>query len=252
MPTLTTIAQELYAARRAVRPVALPTQRYPQLTLDEAYAIQRELVRCVGGTIRGYKIGFGRRDLASEHKQIGFGALLADMQGAPDGTIDSRRFVQLVSENEIAVVMGEDITSPIDDFNTFATKIAGIAGAIEMPDKCYQPFEAMTAVDLFANGAIAGAFIVGPAIPLAGVRLETIAVTTTRDDVVVDSGHYTNIPQSPLVSAHWLATELLRQGSSLRRGDVILTGSMGQAIPALPGRYTSRFTDLPPIHFQVV
>lgn len=252
MPNLTALAQELYDARCAVRPVGLLTPRYSGLTLDEAYAIQRDLVRRLGGAVRGYKIGFGRRDLRSEDKQIGFGALLADMQVAPDDMIESRRFVQLVSENEIAVVMGADITSPIDDLASFATKIAGIAGAIEMPDKCFEPFEAMTAVDLFANAAIASAFIVGPAVPLARVRLETIAVTTTRDDVVVDSGHYTNIPQSPLISAQWLATELLRQGSCLRRGDVILTGSMGKAIPALPGRYTSRFTDLPPIHFQVV
>lgn len=252
MTDIEAIAQELIQARKWVRPAKLPRQQNPKLTMDEAYAIQRRMVELLGGVVCGYKIGFGKRDLASPYKDIGFGALVSDMQIAVNDCVDSQKFVQLVSENEIAIIIGEDIKSPVSDIAAFKTKIAGVAGAIEMPDKNYQPFEAMTAYDLFANCAVAGAFIVGKSVPLESLALDTIQVTTTRNNEVVDTGNYHAIPRPPVDSAFWLASELQRRGSYLRRGDVILTGSMGKAIPALPGAYSSAFSGLPPIHFRVV
>ena len=113
-------AADLFSADENRRQIGLLTIRHPDMTLDDAYAVQAALVRrklAAGRKVIGWKIGLTSKAMQSA-LNIDIpdsGVLLDDMAFDNGATVPPGRFIQPRIEAEIAFVMkaplaGENVT----------------------------------------------------------------------------------------------------------------------------------------------
>src|ERR1017187_8093833 len=109
--TLTTLARELYDARKSRTQVRHFSRRYPQMTIEDGYAIQREWVKLEwadGRTIKGRKIGLTSRAMqqSSQIDEPDYAPLMDDMFFDNGSEIPFDRFVAPRIEVELAFILG--------------------------------------------------------------------------------------------------------------------------------------------------
>ena len=107
-------AQALFAAEKSHKQIGLLTRTHPEMTMDDAYAVQKALVALKiadGRRVIGWKIG-----LTSKAMQYALnidipdsGILFDDMHFEDGATVAAGRFIQPRIEAEIAFVMKADL-----------------------------------------------------------------------------------------------------------------------------------------------
>lgn len=219
-----------------------PVRQLPGIvSIDDAYAVQTELVRrrvAAGARRIGWKIGLTN---PAVQRQLGvdqpdFGVLLDDMR-VRDNTLESRRLIAPRVEAEIAMVLGEDLdsTEKIDDPAALRRSVAYLAAAIEVVDSRILDWD-ISIVDTVADNASSAAFVLGDQrVPLGDADLTTVPMSLKQDGVEISSGVGSNCLGDPLIAVAWLARTALRLGSPLRADDLLLTGALGPMAPVTPG-----------------
>ena len=104
-------------ARRTVTPIDRVTKAHPDITLDDAYAIQQawvDLQVANGASIRGHKIGLTSRAMqqAMRIDEPDFGALLDDMFLADGATVRAADYIDPKIEVELAFVLRDRLDAP--------------------------------------------------------------------------------------------------------------------------------------------
>ena len=92
-------ASRLYEAERTRTPIRQLSLQYPDMTIDDAYAVQRALVELKiadGRTVRGRKIGLTSKVMqrAVSISEPDYGALFDDMFFDDGGTVPANRFIR--------------------------------------------------------------------------------------------------------------------------------------------------------------
>src|SRR5208282_1476215 len=92
------LAAELAESERTRAPLEHFSKRFPALTIDDSYAIQREWIRLQRGDGRrpiGHKIGLTSRamQLASQITEPDYGSLLDSMQLRDGSEVQAARFI---------------------------------------------------------------------------------------------------------------------------------------------------------------
>ncbi len=106
-------------ARRTVTAIEPVTRRYPEMTLDDAYAIQAAWINLQvagGATIRGHKIGLTSRamQMAMQIDEPDFGALLDYMFLANGATVPTSDYLDPKIEVEFAFVLDRTLVAHED------------------------------------------------------------------------------------------------------------------------------------------
>ncbi len=225
-------ARELLDMRASRRVVSdLPPGLRPQ-TLTEAYAIQDRLVAALVAQAGGRCIGFKAactNEIAQAALQIDrpvFGRLMSQTTSPSGTTLAAHQFTHRVVEAEFAFRLGVDV-EPVAGGHTPATiseHIDALIPSIEIVDYRFESW-AVGALRVAADNAIHGWWIRGePVTDWRGHELAASAVSVTRDGELVTTGSGAAVLGHPLNVMAWLADELPRFGSRLRRGDVVTTG----------------------------
>ncbi len=243
-----TLAAELLEAERTREQTSLVSQRHPELTLDDAYAIQSALIarKLAEGRKRiGWKIGLTSRAMQS---QLGIdtpdsGVLLDDMLFAHGATIPATRFIQPRVEAEIAFLLAAPLAGEVTRDEVLAATEA-VAPALEILDTRIRRSDPATGatrtiIDTVADNAANGGLVLGEArhAPRAHDLRWTGAIVT-RNGTVEETGLGAGVLDDPVQGIVWLARRLARFGERLSPGDIVLSGSFIRAIEAPPG---SRF-----------
>jgi 2-keto-4-pentenoate hydratase len=134
-----------------------------------------------------------------------------------------------VAELEFAFRMAEDLAprNTLWRQEEVLERVASLHPAIEIPDSRYNRFERAGLAQLVADNACAHRFILGPA-ALAdwrAVNLATHKAQAIADGATVAEGLGANVLGDPRVALTWLVNELSRLGLTLRRGEVVTTGT---------------------------
>jgi 2-oxopent-4-enoate/cis-2-oxohex-4-enoate hydratase len=235
------LAAELFHAlsqRQTVPPLRL---RYPQLSIDDAYAISLGILarrERAGEHVIGKKIGVTSaavQDMLGVH-QPDFGFLTDRMQIANGGTVRIRdSMIQPRAEAEIALILGRALKGPGVTPQDVLGATAHIAPCFEVVDSRIANWD-IRIIDTVADNASCGVFVLGAerADPRP-LDLATLKVRVWKNERPLSEGLGSAVQGSPLASVAWLANTLGRYGVELKSGDIILSGSLVPLEPAVPG-----------------
>jgi 2-keto-4-pentenoate hydratase len=237
---MTGLASQLWHARRSGGVVHLSDVEHPK-NLDDAYAIQDEIVALRGQPSRGLKVGStsveAQRVLGTD--EPGAGLLLAPYVYECPASISIVPAHTPAVEGEFAVKLGRDLpprASPyaIDDV---ADAVAAVAGAIEVVGTRFSGGLAgkgrlLVTADCGANIAfVSGPWCDNP----RSLDLRRHPVTMTINGAVRGTGTGERALGDPMNVLMWLANRQSSRGRGLKAGEIISTGTCTGLDPVRPG-----------------
>lgn len=221
---------ETRTARRKLLP--LPPELRPA-DVEEAYAAQEaliELYRKDGrGAVAGAKIAITTpvmQQLMDIDQPCG-GAIFASMVHHAPAALRHADYGNIAVECEIALRLGADLPAPPFTRDAVAEAVESVMAAIELIDDCHGEYGAFDAIDLVADNAWNAGVVLGP--PVTDWRrldLPALSGTMSVGGKVVGSGFGRDAMGHPFEALAWLAETFARRGRPLRRGMVVITGSL--------------------------
>lgn len=240
------IARQLYGAEQDRVPIRQLSLDFPEMTIDDAYAVQRALVDLKiadGRTVKGRKIGLTSKVMQRSVSidEPDYGVLFDDMFVDDGGQVALGRFIRPRVEVELAFVLGAELTGPnvtlfdvlrASEFVTPALEILDARVQMSDPDTGHL----RTIVDTIAdNAANAGLVLGGRVVRPMDIDLRWVAALLLRNGVIEESGVAAAVLNHPGNGVAWLANRLAPRGVSLSAGEVILAGSFTKPVFAEPG-----------------
>jgi 2-keto-4-pentenoate hydratase len=208
--------------------------------LATAYAVQQSITQRKldqGARLVGRKVGL--TSLAVQ-KQLGvdspdFGALFDDMSVCDGEEIAWSRVIQPKAEAEIALVLEKDLKHEKHTVVDILAATGFALPAIEIVDSRIANWDIRLA-DTVADNASSGLFVLGTK-PVGLTRLDVVGcgMVMERRGEPVSTGAGAACLGNPLNAALWLADIMVRMGTPLRAGDIVLTGALGPMVAAAPG-----------------
>ena len=238
-------ADALLNAEKDRSQIGLLSLKHPQMTMDDAYAVQTQLMRAKlneGRRVTGWKIG-----LTSKAMQAALsidipdsGVLFDDMHFDNCGRVPKGRFIQPRIEAEIAFVMksplgGADVTR--DDVIN-ATDF--VAPSLEILDTRILRQDPETGqnrsiVDTIADNAANAGIVLGNERHPVTSDLRWVGAIVSKNGEVEETGLGAGVLNDPITSVVWLAKRMSEYGQQIEPGQVILSGSFIRPIECPAG-----------------
>jgi len=234
------LGAELHRALVSVTPIDPLVLRYPDLSIEDAYAVQLAMVShriAAGQRVVGKKIGVTSKVVMEMLKvnQPDFGHLLSGMAYSDGATISLSEFISPRAEGEVAFVMERDIQGPGLTNADVLRSIAYAMPCFEIVDSRIRDWK-ITIADTIADNGSSGAFVLGDRmVPPAALDLRNIGMVLERNGEIVGTGAGAAALGHPLNCVTWLANKLGEFGIPLKAGEVILSGSLSIMFPVKPG-----------------
>jgi len=240
-------------ARRTATPIDPVTRHHPDITLDDAYAIQAawtELELSAGAEIRGHKIGLTSRAMqqAMNIDEPDFGVLFDDMFVPSGATLRAADYIDPKIEVEFAFVLRDQLVphdldrdlSP-DDVYAATDHIVPALELIDARSHRVHPDDGRTrtVLDTISDNAADAGIVVGTermsvADARAG-RLRWSGAICSRNGVVEETGLGAGVLDDPVMGIVWLANRLNGIGIPLEAGETILAGSFTRPLDCRAG-----------------
>jgi 2-oxo-hept-3-ene-1,7-dioate hydratase len=244
--TIAALARELYTARKTRTALRHFSQRFPSMTIDDGYAIQRAWVALEigdGRTIKGRKIGLTSRAMqqASQIDEPDFAPLMDDMFFDQGSDIDADRFIAPRVEVELAFILDKPLKGPGVTLADVLAATEYVMPAIEIIDARIEQFDrdtkAMRKVfdtisDFAAN---AGIVLGGRRVKPTEIDLRWVGAILQKNGVVEETGLAASVLNHPATGVAWLANRIAPYGEQLDAGDVVLAGSFTRPTNAAAG-----------------
>ena len=233
-------AHALTEAARTGKFIAPLRETYEQLTIDDAYAIQRvntEQRLAQGRRIVGCKIGLTS---VAVQKQLGvdrpdFGMLFDDMGYGDSEPIPASILTQPKIEAEVAFVIGRDITVPNPGQLDVLNAIEYALPALEIVGSRIAKWD-IRITDTIADNASSSAFVVGSTPrKLSEFDLRLCGMVMERRGEPVSVGAGAACLGNPINAVVWLARTMASLGTPLKAGDLVLSGALGPMVGVTPG-----------------
>ena len=227
-----------YDAHRPGRIFGDPSFRLP---LDEAYAIQIQTAAlrvARGEAIGGYKIGCVSKAVQRQLNvdQPVFGHLFATEFYRSGVALDPAAFEFLAIEGELAVRVAEDIPNAAWLLADPTRLIASVFAVIELHNNVFRA-ATRTAQELIANNTMYAGVILPPIEPPLRDAFELVSnpISVFRNGELLGISTGGSIPGGPLASVLSIIRHLGSFGGTLRKGQILLTGSPLPLFPVEPG-----------------
>jgi 2-oxo-3-hexenedioate decarboxylase/2-keto-4-pentenoate hydratase len=225
---LNTIAEQLVAEHRD----GVKFHKFDGIAgLPDAYRVQDAYVAAIIGddAPAGYKIG-----LTSKRMQQ-----MCGIDQPICGTIFSRNvfrsgarlsladYGRLGLEFEICVRLGRDLDAGSGPFTPeqVGGAIDAVAAAIELVDDRHADYSALDINTLVADNSWNAGVVLGDFAP-PPARLDVLEGIAYQDGAELARGRGADALGHPFVPLAWLANHLAANGRGLRRGDIVMTGSI--------------------------
>lgn len=225
------IAEELYQAEKTGNPIKQLTIQYPDITVDEAYAIQlagRKLREADGRKVVGAKIGLTSKAMQHIYNvyEPDYGYILDDMVITENEPIKMSECQAPKVEAEIAFILKRPLEGPGVTVADVLRATAGVMPCLEIIDSRYEP-GAIKIQDTVADIASIGKVVLGGALtPVADIDLRYTGLVFEKSGEVISTAAGAAVLGHPAAAVAWLANKLSSYGVTLRKGDIVISGSL--------------------------
>lgn len=239
-------ATQLNQAEKSREQVRQLSLQHPEITIDDAYAIQRKWVEmklAEGREVIGHKIGLTSRAMqqSSQIDEPDYGTLLDDMLFQDGGDIPTDRFIVPRIEVELAFILAKPLKGPnVTIFDVYnATDY--VIPALELIDARSQSIDPDSGrprkvFDTISdNAANAGIILGGRPIKPSELDLRWVSAMMYRNGVIEETGVAAGVLNHPANGVAWLANKLAPYDVTLEPGQIILGGSFTRPVPARKG-----------------
>lgn len=237
--------------------VKVTAQLKPDLTVEEGYLVQQELVAmklAEGRKIIGPKMGLTSQ---AKMQQMGvdepiYGYVFDYMLIDNGGKVSLSDLIHPKVEAEIAFIIGEDIVGPGITGAQVLAKTESVLPALEIIDSRYENFN-FTLPDVVADNASTSRVVFGTTIKSPEqFELDLVGATLSINGELKELGAGAAVLGHPANAIAMLANMLAKKGDKIRKGDVILSGALTGAVLLEKGDVVSgKFDGLGEVSFTV-
>ena len=239
-------AQRLDQAEKTRKQIRQLSIEYPDITIDDSYAIQKawiEMKVARGRVVKGHKIGLTSKAMQSalDIDEPDSGVLLDDMFFDDGGLIPPDRFIATRIEAELAFIIKNRIAGPHCSMFDVLNATDFVVPALEILDTRVERVDPQTKAtrkifDTIADNASSSAYVLGTSprkLSAFDVRLCGMVMERRGEPVSVGAG--AACLGNPLNAVVWLARKMVEIGSPLRAGDLVLSGALGPMVTVAAG-----------------
>ncbi len=224
-------AERIVAIFRARQPIdILPAELIPD-DLDTAYQVREQfeaIERPRRGAVVGYKIGMTTpimQQLCGVDEPC-YGAMFASEIRQSPARVRVGDYCRVGIETEIAMRLGADL--PDGGGRTRVEEaVESCMAAIEVLEDLRHDYKRLSARSMVAGNVWNEGCVLG--VPVTDWRKLDLAAATSRLTIngkEIGGGKGADVMGNPLNALSWLADKLAADGRPLRRGMVVMTGSM--------------------------
>jgi 2-oxo-hept-3-ene-1,7-dioate hydratase len=244
--TILDLALQLDHAEKTRTQLRHFSRSYPEMTVDDGYAIQSEWLKlklAEGQVIKGRKIGITSRAMqrASQIDEPDYAPLMDTMFIESGQDIRADRFIAPRVEVELAFILNKPLKGPGVTLFDVLDATAYVSPALEIIDARIEQFDRETKAprkvyDTISDFAANAAIVLGgrPVRPL-DVDLRWVGALLYKNGAIEESGLAAAVLNHPATGVAWLANKIAPYDESLRAGDVILAGSFTAPVKAFAG-----------------
>lgn len=244
--TIDQVAVRLNVAERSREQIRQLSLEFAEITIEDAYAIQRAWVQlklAEGRKLVGHKIGLTSRamQVSSNITEPDFGALLDDMFFDEGSDIPFKRFIVPRVEVELAFILGKPLKGPNCTVFDVLDATEWVVPALEIIDARIHQVDPVSNVTrkvfdtISDNAANAGVVMGGRPVRPNDFDLRKIPAVLYRNGVIEESGVSAAVLNHPAKGVAWLANKLAAYDVTLEAGQIILGGSFTRPVAANPG-----------------
>ncbi|CAM4231037.1 2-oxopent-4-enoate hydratase [Kerstersia similis] len=239
-PLIQQLGAELYQALRQRQVIAPLTERHPDMSIEDAYAVQQamqQLRLADGERVVGKKIGVTSQAVMNMLGvyQPDFGWLTDGMVYNEGEPIAADSLIQPKAEGEIAFVLKKTLKGPGVTAADVMAATEGVMACFEIVDSRIRDWK-IKIQDTVADNASCGVFVLGDRlVDVRDVDLYTCGMVLEKNGEVVATGAGAAALGHPANAVAWLANTLGRLGIALEAGEVILSGSLAAMVPVKAG-----------------
>jgi 2-oxo-hept-3-ene-1,7-dioate hydratase len=232
-------ADTLIAAAKARKQAVQLSKTWPDITIEDAYAISSEVARrriAGGAKLIGHKVGLTSKAMqrSSQIDEPDYGHLLDDMMVPDGGRVPHENYCLPRVEIELAFVLGKPLKGPGIGLPDVLRATEYVVPAIEIVDARLQDQRKIfdTVSD---NGAAAGIVIGGRPVAPLDVDLRWVGGIMYRNSEIEETGVAAGVLGHPALGVAWLANKLGTLGVTLEPGHLVLAGSFTRVVFAKKG-----------------
>lgn len=240
------LAQSLEEAEHSRLPIGIFSHAHPDITIEDAYAIQREWMRikCASGRkVVGHKIGLTSKAMqdAVGIDEPDYGVLLDNMIEYDGSTIDTSRFRQPRIEVELAFILDKPLSGPNCTLLDVLDATRYVMPALEILDARLHRVDPVTkrgrkVMDTIADNAANAALVLGARpFRVHDFDLRWVAAMLYSNGQITETGVAAGVLGHPALGVAWLANRLAPYGETLAAGEIILAGSFTRMIDVAAG-----------------
>lgn len=251
------IASDFRKAEKTCEAIEPISKKHPELEIKDAYKIQ--LINVDKQISSGYKITGKKIGLTSLAMQNSLGVNqpdyghLFDIMEAKDNTITRNTLLQPKVEGEIAFILKKDLQGPDLTSEDVIEATDYVAASIEIVDSRVANWK-INIVDTIADNASSAMYVVSEKkVDPRNIDLKTVSMGLYKNGEKINSGVGSDVLGDPAYSVAWLANALWEYGVVLKKGEVVLSGSLTAALPAEAGdNFKAVFSELGEVSVKFV
>lgn len=243
---ITDCAKRLHQAEQERVQIRQISLEYPDITFDDAYAIQREWVNIKlneGREVIGHKIGLTSRamQMSSQIDEPDYGTLLDDMLYHDGCEIETDKFIVPRIEVELAFILDKPLKGPNVSIFDVYDATGYVVPALELIDARSQSIDPESkrprkVFDTISDNAANAAIILGGRpIKIGDLDLRWVSAIMQRNGIIEETGVAAGVLNHPANGVAWLANKLAPFDVQLEPGQIILGGSFTRPVAARKG-----------------
>lgn len=240
------LAEALEAAELSREAIGIFSHAHPDITIEDAYAIQAEWMRiklAKGRKVVGHKIGLTSKAMqdAVGINEPDFGVLLDDMVLHDGASIPMSRFRQPKLEVELAFILDKPLAGPDCTIYDVLDATRYVVPALEILDARLHRIDPVSrrgrkVMDTISDNAANAAIVLGARpFRVHDFDLRWVSALLFQNGGIGETGVAAGVLGHPALGVAWLANRLARYGESLAAGEIVLAGSFTRPIDIAAG-----------------